>query len=56
MPVAVPVDASLGLISRDKKNVGGSVKWSLLDGIGRATFDITVPKEMVIEAFASVNP
>jgi 3-dehydroquinate synthase len=43
-----------GLISADKKNVAGKVKWTLLSGIGKASYDVEVDEGFFEEAMKYV--
>ncbi len=56
LPTPIPTAELRSLISRDKKNVGGHVKWSLLDRIGSAVFDIVVPEELIVEVLSAIQP
>jgi 3-dehydroquinate synthase len=60
LPVTLPTHFDeprlRALMARDKKNVGGHLKWSLIEGIGRAVFDMTAPDEIVGEALAVIQP
>jgi 3-dehydroquinate synthase len=53
---SIPADELRSLISRDKKNVGGHVKWTLLERIGSAIFDVVVPEELIVEALSAIQP
>lgn len=41
-------------IERDKKNEGDRVKWVLLNGIGKAVFDIEQPASLIVKAIEYV--
>lgn len=56
LPFAIPTADLRALISKDKKNVGGQVKWTLLERIGSAVFDIVVPEELIVEALSAIQP
>jgi 3-dehydroquinate synthase len=56
MSVPVLPETLMTYIGRDKKNVGGAIKWVLLEAIGKAVYDVAVPEAIVIEALGSVNP
>jgi 3-dehydroquinate synthase len=45
----------LALMARDKKNVGGQLKWSLIDTIGSSLFDLTAPEDAVIAALRDIQ-
>ena len=52
----IPTADLRNLISRDKKNVGGQVKWTLLERIGSAIFDVVVPEELITEVLSAIQP
>jgi 3-dehydroquinate synthetase len=56
LPTATSTSALRELLSRDKKNVSGVVKWALLEEIGRATFDVVVPEEYIADALTLLQP
>lgn len=56
LPVAIPTAELRALLSKDKKNVGGQVKWTLLERIGSALFDIVIPEELIVEALSAIQP
>jgi 3-dehydroquinate synthase len=56
LPQAIPTSELRTLIARDKKNVGGQVKWTLLEKIGSAIFDVTVPEELILEVLSAIQP
>jgi len=56
LPTATSTSALRELLSRDKKNVSGLVKWTLLEEIGRATFDVVVPEEYIADALTLLQP
>lgn len=53
---AIPTAELRALIGRDKKNVGGHVKWTLLERIGSAIFDVVIPEELITEALSAIQP
>lgn len=60
LPIILPAPFDhariLALMARDKKNVGGQIRWSLLDAIGSAVFDLSAPSEVVAQALSSITP
>lgn len=56
LPDAVPLEELQTLMAKDKKNVGGAIRWSLLNAIGNGNFDQIVPQEIVANALASIQP
>jgi 3-dehydroquinate synthase len=60
LPTHLPTTTSTSelreLLSKDKKNVSGVVKWTLLEEIGRATFDVVVPEECIADALKFIQP
>jgi 3-dehydroquinate synthase len=56
LPQSIPSSELRSLIARDKKNVGGKVKWTLLERIGSAIFDVIVPEELIIEVLSAIQP
>lgn len=56
LPTAVPTSELRAIISRDKKNVQGQVRWTLLERIGNAVFDIVIPEELISEALSAIQP
>jgi 3-dehydroquinate synthase len=44
------------IMARDKKNARGTIKWTLLNRIGEATFDIEVPEGVVRKALHAIQP
>lgn len=42
------------LVKKDKKNVGGKIKWSLIKPLGECIFDVEVEDEIMIEAMNQV--
>jgi len=48
------LDSLIERTRSDKKNVGGTTRWSLLEATGKAIFDIEVKEELVKEAFMRV--
>lgn len=60
LPVSLPshFDESRlrALMARDKKNVAGHMKWSLINSIGSCLFDVTAPDEVVATAIATIQP
>jgi 3-dehydroquinate synthase len=53
---AIPIPELRALIAKDKKNVSGQIKWTLLEQIGSAIFDIVVPEELIVEALSAIQP
>lgn len=56
LPQAFPTADLRSLISRDKKNIGGQVKWTLLERIGSAVYDVVVPEELILEVLSAIQP
>ena len=56
LPTKIPVTELRTALARDKKNVGNEIKWVLIDRIGKASFDLTVPEELVQEALLLIQP
>ena len=56
LPRAIPIAELRALISKDKKNVGGQIKWTLLERIGSAIFDVVVPEELIVETLSAIQP
>jgi 3-dehydroquinate synthase len=56
LPFAIPIADLRALIAKDKKNVCGEVKWTLLERIGSALFDIVVPEELIVESLSAIQP
>jgi 3-dehydroquinate synthase len=56
LPFAIPTSELRALVAKDKKNVGGEVKWSLLERIGTAIFDVVIPEELIVEALSAIQP
>ena len=56
LPTSVPTSELRAIISHDKKNVQGQVRWTLLDRIGKAVFDIVIPEELISEALSAIQP
>ncbi len=46
------IDAIISLLQHDKKNTHGQINFVLLKSIGKSTFDIKAPKEIIEKAFA----
>ncbi len=44
------------LMARDKKNIGGHMKWSLIDSIGACSIDVIAPDEAVAGALDTIQP
>jgi 3-dehydroquinate synthase len=44
------------LMARDKKNVRGHMKWSLINSIGSCSFDLTAPDDVVDAALEAIQP
>lgn len=53
---SVPLEELQALMAKDKKNVRGAIRWSLLNAIGNGNFDQIVPQEIVAHALASIQP
>ncbi len=47
LPSPVAMESLWTLAQKDKKSVGGTIKWSLLSAIGVGVFDVTVPKDAI---------
>lgn len=45
-----PIETIMALMINDKKNVGGQINFSLLEGIGSGVFDQQVSEEQIIDA------
>jgi 3-dehydroquinate synthetase len=60
LPTELPIPAAASdlkaLLSKDKKSIGGTLKWSLLDSIGKGNFDREVPEEIVSSAISAIQP
>lgn len=60
LPVSLPsqFDESRlrALMARDKKNIGGHMKWSLINSIGSCSFDATAPDGVVTAALEAIQP
>jgi 3-dehydroquinate synthase len=56
LPTSVPVSELKALLSKDKKRIGGTLRWSLLESIGTGNFDQEVPEEVVNTALSSIQP
>jgi 3-dehydroquinate synthase len=56
LPSSIPSGQLRELIGKDKKNVGGAIKWTLLERIGVAVFDVTVPEALILEALDYIQP
>ncbi len=60
LPVSLPThfdeDRLRALMARDKKNIGGQIKWSLINSIGSCSFDVTAPDEVVVAALDTIQP
>ena len=56
LPKPVEVTTLRAIVGRDKKNVGNSVKWTLLNKIGGAVFDVVVAEEQILDALAYIQP
>lgn len=52
----IPQQELRDLLARDKKNVSGQVKWTLLERIGSAVFDVVIPEELIAEALSAIQP
>ena len=53
---SIPAAELRALISKDKKNVGGQVKWTLLERIGAAVFDVVISEDVIGESLAAIQP
>jgi 3-dehydroquinate synthase len=53
---SIPAGELRALISKDKKNVGGQVKWTLLERIGSAVFDVVISEDVIGESLAAIQP
>lgn len=56
LPRAIPMAELRSLISKDKKNIGGQIRWILLERIGSAVFDVVVPEQLIVEALSAIQP
>lgn len=56
LPKPVEVATLRAIVGRDKKNVGNSVKWTLLNKIGGAVFDVVIAEEQILDALAYIQP
>jgi len=56
LPSPIPIERLRDLIGRDKKNVGGAVRWTLLERIGVAVYDITIPEPLIRESLEYIQP
>jgi 3-dehydroquinate synthase len=56
LPLSLPKEALFSRMLGDKKNVAGSICWTLLQAVGQATFDVTVPQKHVEQAFSLIEP
>jgi 3-dehydroquinate synthase len=56
LPTAIPKERLIELLTLDKKNVGGTSRWTLLSGIGSVIIDQQVPREIVDEAILHIQP
>jgi len=54
MPCPFSINEVVDAMVHDKKNVGGSIWWCLLTGIGAAAYDIVAPKELVTESLGDI--
>ncbi len=51
---AIPLDHMIQMLYTDKKTEKGSVKWTLLSGIGKAEFNIVVNEKFAKEGVAYI--
>ena len=56
LPKACDASAIIEKARSDKKNVGGEIRWTLLEEIGRCEFDCVVPIELVELALQNIQP
>lgn len=56
LPEPLPLSELRETLGRDKKNVGRSVKWTLLEKIGEAIFDVEIPEALITEALEKIQP
>jgi 3-dehydroquinate synthase len=56
LPTVMPQERLHELLALDKKNVGGTSRWTLLRGIGSVVIDQEVPREIVDQAIRHVQP
>ena len=56
LPLPISPDRLRELISKDKKNVSGRVKWTLLNAIGISVFDVEIPEKLIHEALSRIQP
>lgn len=56
LPAVMPHQQLHELLTLDKKNVGGTPRWSLLNGIGSIVIDQQVPREIVDQAICYIQP
>jgi len=54
VPFPIEADDIMSKITSDKKNQGGSVKWTLLAGLGSAIFDIRIEENLLRETLAEI--
>ena len=56
LPTAIPRERLHELLTLDKKNVGGTSRWTLLSDIGSVIIEQQVPREVVDEAILHIQP
>lgn len=60
LPTALPqplsVEAMMGKMRGDKKNVAGEIRWSLLGAMGEGIFDVIVKEEDILSGLARIAP
>jgi 3-dehydroquinate synthase len=60
LPTTLPIEFDeariRSLMARDKKNIGGEIRWSLIDAIGSSIFDQTAPADVVTTALRRIQP
>jgi len=55
LPTHMEESKLLELMSHDKKNVAGTTRWTLLQGIGHAVFDQQVESPLIRDAIAEIQ-
>lgn len=55
LPTHMDESKLLELMSHDKKNVAGTTRWTLLQGIGQAVFDQQVESPLIRDAIAEIQ-
>lgn len=56
MPTPVEPEQLINFLALDKKNIGGTIRWTLLSAIGSVIIDQQVPLEVVREAISHIQP